>query len=125
MPSSSSVSSQLRALRWRSKAAMAFIPCTGDHAASFLVQALVTSDSGGQAGEVPRAAQFECLMEARLQVAVRGLDRAILVADAGVVAGWLHAVVAAELGIARGFSRSVGAASRETAGRVVAVAHRI
>src|SRR5258708_34216901 len=68
-------------------------------------------------------------MEARLQVAVRGLDRAILVADAGVVAGWLHAVVAAELGIARGFSRSVGAVrrptSRETAGRVVAVAHRI
>src|SRR5258708_37368437 len=68
-------------------------------------------------------------MEARLQVAVRGLDRAILVADAGVVAGWLHAVVAAELGIARGFSRSVGAVrrptSRETAGRGRAVAHRL
>src|SRR5260221_306930 len=63
---------------------------------------------------VPRAAQFECLMEARLQVAVRGLDRAILVADTGVVAGWLHAVVAAGLGIRRGFSPRVGGARRPT-----------
>src|SRR5438552_8743276 len=77
----------------------------------------IMSDSGGEAGEVPRAAQFECLMEARLQVAVRGLDRAILVADAGVVAGWLHAVVAAELGTAHGFRRVQAQPAAQPRGR--------
>ena len=55
---------------------------------------------GSEVGEVPSPAQFECLIEAGLQMAVRGLDRAILVTDAGVVAGRLHAVMATELGIA-------------------------
>jgi hypothetical protein len=58
---------------------------------------------GRQVGKVPCAAQFERLVKAGLQMAVRGFDRTILVADAGVVAGRLHAVMATELGIARRF----------------------
>src|SRR5205085_2286696 len=63
---------------------------------------------GSEVGEVPSPAQFECLIEAGLQMAVRGLDRAVLVADAGIVAGWLHAVMATELGIARRLIVSAG-----------------
>ncbi len=63
---------------------------------------------GGQVGKVPCTAQFERLVEAGLQMAVRGLDRSVLVADAGVVAGRLHAVMATELGIARRLVVSAG-----------------
>src|SRR5882724_6148865 len=55
---------------------------------------------GGEIVEVARAAQQKRLLEPGLEMAVCGLDRAVLVADPGIVAGRLHAVVAAELGIA-------------------------
>jgi len=55
---------------------------------------------GGKVGEVPRAAQLERLTETGLEMPMRGFDRTVLVADAGVVAGRLHAVMAAELGVA-------------------------
>src|SRR5258708_33821413 len=54
---------------------------------------------GGEIVEVARAAQQKRLLEPGLEMAVCGLDRAVLVADAGIVAGRLHAVVAAEPGI--------------------------
>jgi len=63
---------------------------------------------GRQIRKVPGAAQFERLVEAGLQMAVRGLDRTILVADASVVAGRLHAVMATELSIARRLVLLVG-----------------
>ena len=62
----------------------------------FLQQGLV----GSEVGEVARAAQLQRLLETGLQMAVRRFHRAVLVADAGIVAGRIHAVVAAELGIA-------------------------
>ena len=54
---------------------------------------------------------------------VRGLDRAVLVADAGVVAGRLHAVVAAELGVARRLvllAREIAVGRREPVGAMFA-----
>src|SRR4051812_43335637 len=50
----------------------------------------------GETGEVARAAQDQGLIEGGLEVAVVGLDRAVLVRLAGVVAAGRHAVVGAE-----------------------------
>lgn len=50
----------------------------------------------GEAGEVARAAQDQRLVESGLEVAVVGLDGAVLVRLAGVVAAGRHAVVGAE-----------------------------
>src|SRR5260221_3850434 len=55
---------------------------------------------GDEIVEVARAAQQKRLLEPGLEMAVCGLDRAVLVADAGIVAGRLHAVVAAALRLA-------------------------
>src|SRR5271156_4404181 len=46
--------------------------------------------------EVPAAAQQQRVFERLLEMAMRALDRAVLVREAGVVAGWRHAVMAAE-----------------------------
>jgi hypothetical protein len=51
---------------------------------------------GGEVGEVTMAAQQQRLAECVLEVAVRRVDRAVLVGDAGVVAGRAHVVVGAE-----------------------------
>jgi len=78
---------------------------------------------GGKVGEVARAAQLERFAKAALEMPMRGLDRAVLMADAGVVAGWLHAVVAAELGIARGLvllAREIAVSRREPVGAMFA-----
>lgn len=56
----------------------------------------------GEAGEVARAAQDQGLVEGGLEVAVVGLDRAVLVRLAGVVAAGRHAVVDTEGLIAAG-----------------------
>ena len=57
---------------------------------------------GRQVGEVARAAHQHGVLHGLLQVPVRALDRAVLVGDAGVVAGGLHAVVGAQGVIAQG-----------------------
>ena len=81
----------------------------------------------GKVGEVARAAQLERSAEAGLEMPVRGLDRAVLVANAGVVAGRLHAVVAAELGVARRLvlpAREIAVGRREPVGANVRAARR-
>ena len=57
---------------------------------------------GGEVGEVTMAAQQQRLAECVLEVTVRRLDRAVLVRDAGVVAGRAHVVVGAERLVAAG-----------------------
>src|SRR5262245_7964082 len=57
---------------------------------------------GSKVGEVARAAQKQRILNGLLQMAVRTLDRTVLMRDAAVVAGWFHAVVAHELLIAAG-----------------------
>ena len=57
---------------------------------------------GGEVGKVMAAAQQQRLGERVLEVAVRRLDGAVLVGDAGVVAGRAHAVMGAERLVAAG-----------------------
>ena len=63
---------------------------------------------GGEIGEVARAAQLKRLPDRALEMAMRGLDRAVLVGHAGIVAGRLDAIVATELGVALGLVLAVG-----------------
>ena len=55
----------------------------------------------GEIVEVARGAQHEGVGERSLEMAVGTLDRAVLVADAGIVAGRRHAVMGAERLVAR------------------------
>jgi hypothetical protein len=56
----------------------------------------------GERVEVARAAQQQRVSESALEMTVGGLDRAVLVGDAAVVAAGGHAVVIAERGVADG-----------------------
>ena len=56
---------------------------------------------GRHIGELARAAERQRLAQRTLEMTVRGLDRAVLMADAGVVAGRLDPVMVAEGLIAR------------------------
>jgi hypothetical protein len=55
---------------------------------------------GGDIGEVAAAAQLQSLAQAGLEMAVRRLDAAVLMADTRIVAGRLQAVVVAECPVA-------------------------
>jgi hypothetical protein len=57
---------------------------------------------GGQVGEATGAAQQQRIGDRRLEVAVRALDRAVLVREPGVVAAGCHAVVGAQRVVAPG-----------------------
>ena len=57
---------------------------------------------GFKAVEIPASPAPEPLVEADLDVAVGGLDAAVLIGHAGIVAGGLHAVVPAQVVVALG-----------------------
>jgi hypothetical protein len=57
---------------------------------------------GVEVGEVAAAVQEQSVLQRLLEVAVRALDRSVLVRDAGVVARRLHGVVAHEALVALG-----------------------
>ena len=57
---------------------------------------------GGQLVEIGRAAQQQGIGDGALEMTVRALDGAVLMGDAGVVAGRGHAVVTAQFLIAVG-----------------------
>ena len=51
---------------------------------------------GGKVLEVARTAQEQRVLDCLLEMTVRALDRAVLVGNAGIVAGWRHTVVGDE-----------------------------
>jgi hypothetical protein len=61
---------------------------------------------GRKIGEVVRAAKLKRFFDRALEMAMRCFDRAVLVGNAGIVAGRLDAIVATELGVAPGASSS-------------------
>src|SRR6516165_4532906 len=55
---------------------------------------------GGEILECTRAAQQQLVTKRTLEVPMRALDRTVLMRDAGIVAGWRHAVMGTELLVA-------------------------
>src|SRR5262245_53294597 len=51
---------------------------------------------GLQVAEVARSAQQQRVLDRLFEMAVRALDRTVLVRHASIVAGWLHAVMRAQ-----------------------------
>jgi hypothetical protein len=78
---------------------------------------------GREIGEVVRAAELNRFLDRTLEMAMRCFDRAILVGNAGIVAGRLDAIVATELGVAPGLILTVGEVAvggRQPVGAVLA-----
>ena len=72
---------------------------------------------GFDAVEIPASPAPQPLVEADLDVAIGGFDAAVLIGDAGIVAGGLHAVVPAQIVIALGEIELRGAVQVLESGR--------
>ena len=55
---------------------------------------------GGKFAELTRTTQQQLVLDRLLQMSMRTLNRAVLVRNTGVVAGWRHAVVRAQVLVA-------------------------
>src|ERR1019366_5988623 len=78
---------------------------------------------GREIGEVIGAAKLKRLLDRALEMAMRRFDRAVLVGNAGIVAGRLDAIVATELGVAPGLILTVAedaVGGRQRVGAVLA-----
>ena len=75
---------------------------------------MIADDAGNEGaivikrGEVGMSAQFQCLFEANLHMAVAALDRAVFVCDAAVVARCHHAIMGNQRGVAPGDIFGIG-----------------
>ena len=69
------------------------VPPSGHRSVVTLADAADEGAIGFQTGEISASSATESLVEADLDMAVGGLDAAVLVGEAGIVAGGLHAVV--------------------------------